>query len=284
MSHLNPFIQRLIMSFILVTLLLAAIYFSYTPYLCPLFLLLAAVLIGGAVIEYYRIAEAKGFQPLQWIGLIGTVAFIGASYLATQEWRHWMLPEITVGVILMVSFGYYFMQGSSPFINLAITLFGIAYLTIPLSFAVRINYFFPPGAVEDGRLWLLYLLLVTKMTDVGAYFTGKQWGRHKLAPAISPNKTWEGAVGGLICAIATSLVLAAFLPPQYFHLSLTAALILGAVLSIVAQYGDLAESLLKRDGGVKDSSALPGLGGLLDVVDSLVFTAPLLYIFLKVQS
>jgi len=283
-AQLSAFSQRLIMSIILVTILLVAIYYSYDPYAYPFFLILASILIGGAVIEYYQIAAAKGYKPLRWVGLFGSIAFIIASYLATTEAKHLMLPEITVGAILMVSFGYYFMRGSSPLINLAITMFGIAYLTIPLSFAIRINYFFLPDGAQDGRIWLLYLLIVTKITDTGAYFAGKKWGRHKLAPMISPNKTWEGAFGGLVSAVVTSILFASLFPDHLFYLSALNGLWLGAAISIVAQYGDLAESLLKRDGGVKDSSALPGLGGLLDIADSLVFTCPLVYIYLKIQS
>jgi phosphatidate cytidylyltransferase len=283
-TQTSAFTQRLIVSIILVFILLTAIYYSHNPYTCPFFLLLASILIGGAVLEYYQIAAAKGYKPLRWVGLFGTIAFIAASYFATQETSHLMLPEITVGAILMISFGYYFYTGTSPLINLAITMFGIAYLTIPLSFAIRINYFFPIDGAQDGRIWLLYLLIVTKITDTGAYFSGKKWGKHKLAPAISPNKTWEGALGGLATGVVASLVFASLFPNSMFHLSALNGLWLGAAISIVAQYGDLAESLLKRDGGVKDSSALPGLGGLLDIADSLVFTAPLVYIFLKIQS
>lgn len=283
-TQMNSFTQRLIVSFILVTILLIAIYFSFDPYTAPFFLLLASILIGGAVIEYYKIAEAKGFEPLKWVGLLGTIAFIIASYFATKETKHLMLPEITVGIILMVSFAYYFVRGNSPLLNLAITLFGIAYLTIPLSFAIRINYFFLPEGMQDGRLWLLYLLIVTKITDTGAYFVGKKWGKHKLAPHISPNKTVEGALGGLLTAVITSVLFSLIFSDSVFKLSFSHSLLLGAAVSIIAQYGDLAESLLKRDGGIKDSSALPGLGGLLDIADSLVFTAPLIYIYLKIQS
>lgn len=211
-AQLSAFSQRLIMSMILVSILLVAIYFSYDPYLFPFFLLLASILIGGAVIEYYQIAAAKGYKPLRWVGLFGTIAFIVASYFATREAKHLMLPEITVGIILMIAFGYYFFRGSSPLINLAITMFGIAYLTIPLSFAIRINYFFLPEGTQDGRIWLLYLLIVTKITDTGAYFAGKSWGKHKLAPFISPNKTWEGATGGLLSAVAASLIFSVCFP------------------------------------------------------------------------
>ena len=121
------------------------------------------------------------------------------------------------------------------------------------------------------------MIVVTVMTDVGAYFAGKKFGKKKLAPNLSPGKTIEGAAGGLMLALIASLVM-------YFinsaHLSFFMAVLLGILFGIVGQAGDLAESLLKRDAGVKDSNGLPGLGGVLDIVDSLLFTAPLTYLVL----
>ena len=168
--------------------------------------------------------------------------------------------------------------------NLAITLFGIIYLTLPISCALRINYFFPEQAAQDGRLWLAYVLLVTKMTDIGAYFCGKTLGKNKLAPSISPKKTIEGALGGLGAALITSLIftlLASTL--TIFPMSFLQSIWIGIAMSVLAQLGDLSESLLKRDAGVKDSSHLPGLGGMLDIVDSLIFTLPLMYLLLKME-
>jgi phosphatidate cytidylyltransferase len=157
-------------------------------------------------------------------------------------------------------------------------------LTLPISCALRINYFFPTHALEDGRLWLAYVLLVTKMTDIGAYFCGKIFGKNKLAPSISPKKTVEGALGGLGAALLTSLIFAFFASHfAPFHMTFLQSIWIGITMSILAQLGDLSESLLKRDAGVKDSSHLPGLGGMLDIVDSLVFTLPLMYLLLKMQ-
>ena len=133
----------------------------------------------------------------------------------------------------------------------------------------------------DGRWWIAYLLTVTKITDIGAYFAGSLWGKRKLAPSISPKKTIEGAVFGLGCAVAASWVF--LLASDYvgsFSLGKIEWLVLALVLGVVGQFGDLSESLLKRDANKKDSNSLPGLGGILDSIDSILFNATIIYIYL----
>ena len=136
--------------------------------------------------------------------------------------------------------------------------------------------------LDDGRLWIAYLISVTKMTDIGGYFFGNLWGKEKLAPCLSPQKTWIGAIFGFISAIIASLVFFAvsvFVPS--FDLTLKASIFLGMLVGIASQLGDLAESLLKRDAKAKDSNSIPGIGGVLDLIDSLLFTTPVVYLFLK---
>lgn len=286
-SNLNNLQQRLVISSLGTLLLAIAICLSYTPWYNLFFPLFTVSVITAAVWEYYTIAKAKGFQPLVKIGLIGSTFFAFSMFLRTQRPEAQMLPEIVLGGTLIAAFTYYFIKGSDPFVNLSITLFGILYLTVTLSCLIEINYFVAPPIVRDGRWSLVYLILVTKMTDTGAFFIGKKIGRRKLSPYISPKKTWEGAFGGLCSALITSLVLVLIFR-SVFHtppldLSWWQSVWLAILISITAQFGDLAESLLKRDVGIKDSSSLPGLGGVLDVVDSLVFTSPLMYIFLNLQ-
>lgn len=295
LDQLSNLQQRLVLSSVGIFCLLVAVYLSYEPVYQSLFVILIISFIVFALKEYYQIAQAKGFHPLFKIGLIGTAFYGLAVFLQTQstEWDHlqsfWnMLPEIVLGSTIIASFIYYFIKGSDPFVNLSITLFGILYLTIPLSCLLFINYFPSKDIVHDGRWVLLFLLIVTKITDTSAFFIGRKFGKNKLSPYISPKKTWEGAIGGLAGSLVATIALYIFFqlafnnPP--LNLPFWKIIILGIFLSITAQFGDLAESLLKRDGGVKDSSKLPGLGGILDIVDSLVFTSPLMYIFLKVQQ
>lgn len=222
----------------------------------------------------------KGYSPLNSLCIVSTIAYVFAVFFGTQIAKARPLAEIVLILSLAGFFIYYFVKGKEPLVNTALSLFTLAYLAIPLSCIIRINYFeFPASFPEDGRLWLLYTLMVTKMTDVGGYFIGKQWGRNLLSPMISPKKTWEGAIGGLLCAVLTS-----YLFTYLIGLSGIASVILGILIAILAQFGDLAESLLKRDAGVKDSSHMPALGGSLDIVDSLVFTLPFVYIFLLITT
>jgi phosphatidate cytidylyltransferase len=288
LSQMSNLQQRLIVSSVAIFLLIISVSFSHHPFFAPLFVLLASSAISVALWEFYGIAQAKGYQPLVKMGVIGTL-FFGLAVYSYMRWDLGkMLPEIVLGLILMSVFTYYLAKGADPFINLAVTLFGILYLTIPLSSLIGINYFYLPPFVNDGRWCLIYLLAVTKMTDASAFFVGKKWGKRKLSPYISPKKTLEGSLGGIFGAVFASLVLYTLfqtlfdIPP--FDLSLTQNVWLAILISVAAQFGDLAESLLKRDVGMKDSSHLPGLGGMLDMVDSLVFTAPLMYIFLQIQG
>ncbi len=282
MSNLK---QRLTVSLFSVIVLLFAICFSDHPLFRPIFVLFTAGVISLAQWEYYHIAHGNGFTPLTKLGIVSSIAFVFANFFGIQYPSIEIFPQIVLWVTLIAAFGYYFVKGKDPFNNLAITLFGIIYLAIPLALILNITYYFPSEHSQDGRWWLLYLLLITKITDAGAFFIGRQWGVSKMVPYISPKKSWEGAAGGLLTAVITSIIFylamgAAFDKPPV-TLTYFSSVWLAGCISIVGQFGDLAESLLKRDVGVKDSSHLPGLGGMLDVVDSVIFTCPFLYFYLK---
>ncbi len=273
------FQQRLLLSTIGILILALAIYLSRLGAYKILFVVLTAGFLSAALWEFYRMIKIKECQPLSKIGISCTVLYVFAVFFSTQSPAARPLPEAVLGITLLSSFMYYFFKGADPFVNVAVTLFGIFYLTLPLTCVLYIVYFFPEGSTQDGRWWLVYLLAVTKTTDIGAYFFGKMLGSKKMAPYISPSKTWEGSIGGIICALAASL---AFYYSQVpVGLTLYQSIYLGVLISLLAQFGDLAESILKRDLGVKDSSGLPGMGGFLDILDSLVFTVPLVYLFLK---
>lgn len=277
-SHLK---QRLLMSSISILGLFFCIYYSYTDYFKPVFILLNTGIASLALLEYYRLTQNKGFQPLIPFGIGSSIIYVIAVGWSLHHTHLGPLPAFILLGSFLLFFLQFFKQQNAPLGNLAITVFGIIYLTIPLSYGVRINYFFSPDAVEDGRVCLAYVLLVSKMSDVGAYFVGKILGKIKLAPLISPKKTIEGALGGLGASLLASLFFTLVFPHS-FPLTIGQSFWLGLLIGILAQLGDLAESVLKRDAGVKDSSHLPGFGGILDMVDSLVFTLPLMYLMLQV--
>lgn len=278
--------QRLIFGFLGSACLFLLIFLADNPFFRPLFVLALSGVVGVSAWEYYQMAKTKGLQPLQSLGIFFSVLYVWGVFLSTQFKSSHLLPEIIIGMAFISFFLFQFYKTSSPFLSIPVTLFGMIYLAIPLSCALLITYF-PFTPMEDGRIWLLYGLLVSRSTDTGAYFVGKIKGHRRLAPVISPKKTWEGAYGGMITALLISLLFyfcaLLFLTPAHISLTFWESLCLGLAIPVFGQIGDLAESLLKRDTGIKDSNQLPGFGGMLDIVDSLVFTLPLLYIFLKMR-
>jgi len=281
MQFSKQFKQRVVMSAIGIIGLAISIYFSFSPYFKFLFILLNGAVIGLALVEYYHLARNKGFQPSAPFGIGFSVLYLIVLSASLHHPSFSGVPALFLLFSLLVLFLLFFKHQALALGNLAITLFGIGYLTIPLSCALRINYFYPPNSIDDGRLWLAYALITTKMTDIGAYFCGKILGRYKLAPTISPKKTIEGSLGGLGASLIFSVVFALFTSHvAVFKMTFFQSIWIGLSISVLAQIGDLAESLLKRDAGVKDSSHLPGLGGVLDIVDSLVFTLPFVYLLL----
>ena len=167
---------------------------------------------------------------------------------------------------------------------MAYTLFGLLYVLWLFNFITKIVYLLPrssTGAVT-GQFYCLYLIVVTKFSDMGAYLVGSAVGRHQMIPHISPKKTWEGFFGALSLSLLASLALFALMPGHLSMLTWTHATLLGLLLGFAAVIGDLAESIIKRSTGVKDSgNFLPGIGGALDLIDSLLFTAPLLFFYLR---
>jgi phosphatidate cytidylyltransferase len=176
------------------------------------------------------------------------------------------------------------LRDDEPLKTMAYTLFGLMYVLWLFNFTTKIVYLTPrssAGAVT-GQFYVLYLIAVTKFSDMGAYLMGSAIGRHQMIPHISPKKTWEGFFGALALSLCASLALYKLMPGHLSALNWTHATILGLLLGFAAVVGDLAESIIKRSTGVKDSgNLLPGIGGALDLIDSLLFTAPLMFFYLR---
>lgn len=170
---------------------------------------------------------------------------------------------------------FYFSHVQSAFYGIGISFFSICYIGIPLGLLLSILY----SPLYDGKIFLLYLIVVTKVTDIAAYFVGRFFGRKKLAPSISPNKTYEGLIGGITVSAIVSLC---FVKTVIFSVPypVFTSIILGILIACIGQIGDLTESLMKRNANSKDSSRIPGLGGVLDILDSLLFTTPLFIVYL----
>lgn len=276
----SQFNSRIVVGSVLILAVAFVVYLSHGPG-AWLFGILMAAAVALAQREYYQMAEAKEYYPLYGVGIGFSVAYLMALFVTQYYGILAPLPQMVLLLALLATFLMSFLPRPEPLVNSAITLFGIGYLALPLGAIIVINYFPFTSDVQDGRWWLIYLIAVTKITDIAALLVGKLWGKRPLALRISPNKTVEGALAGFLAAFGLSLLFGAYAP---LAISLTESAILGIVFGVFSQFGDLAESILKRDAKVKDSSQLPGLGGVLDVVDSLVFTAPTLLFFLQWNS
>ena len=165
-------------------------------------------------------------------------------------------------------------------VRIALTIWTVAYLALLPSFFLRMRWF-DGGFDTTLSSWMLAVtIFVPKCGDIGAYFTGKAIGRIPFAPLLSPKKTWEGFIGGLLASVVTAVAVGEFVP--LFRYGVTEAIAFGVVVGIMAVLGDLAESLIKRDCQTKDAAkSIPGFGGLLDVIDSVLFAGPVAYVWLN---
>ncbi len=272
--------RRLLTSTIVI--IIAGLLIAFSPYSWVGLLVagVIAALAGIAVWEYVQLAQAKNFHPNSKLMIIVTVIEVFAFYFAQRHATAPQLPLVILFMSVITFFLAHFRHSYKALAQVAMELFGVCYVAIPLCFMLGILY--PYHVEQDGRWWLAYLIVVTKITDVGGYFVGRLWGKKKLAPLLSPKKTVEGAVAGFFCAIIASVSLSKLGSwVNGFNLGFFQSLWLGALIGILGQIGDLAESLLKRDAFVKDSNSLPGLGGILDMVDSLLLTTPIVYFYVS---
>lgn len=271
--------------------LVSAIFLSRWSWAC---LGLIGVLTIIATVEYFHLLRGAGVKCFRRFGILLAVAYCGALHVSFLNGRMPppVLDIIAIFVALAGSFTLqlrYPIRGSESLLTVAVNVLGFIYIALCFNFTARITFMVPgwnetPGTVNDhGAFLLLWLLAVTKFTDMGAYITGSIIGRHKMIPHVSPGKTWEGLGGALLFSQVAGCGLYAAFPTQlaifgdYRHV-----IALGLLLAMLAVLGDLAESVLKRALNAKDSGRmLPGIGGALDLIDSICFTAPALYFYLK---
>jgi phosphatidate cytidylyltransferase len=250
---------------------------------------LAALLGAAAVLsarEFFRMAEHKGARPLAVLGGVAALAFVGLAAVARQGGPEaagfGMLASLLVLGALVAAIWDRGVEGE-PLLSVCVTAFGAVYAGGLLSYGLFLRHLPRVDGAWHGTALVFAPVLLTWASDTFAYFVGRRWGTRKLIPRVSPGKTVQGALGALLgtvlVAVGYSWVLRQF--PAY-RLGIVEAAVFGALISMAAQVGDLAESLLKRDAGVKDSGALlPGHGGALDRLDSLFFTLPLAYLFFR---
>ena len=264
----------------------------------PVLAFVAGVVALLAIRELLHLSEAYGSKPLH----IPTYIFCGLFFfviafhpgatdlLSTSSFTYFGMAFAVLAPFIFLVIGMYRSDLPSAFPAARVSVFAFLYVALPMASLLQLR------EQWQGSFFLLYLLLLVWAGDIFAYFIGKPFGRHRMSPRVSPNKTWEGAIASVIASVAVGILMFHYAQPissalMQAHLierqngifgqtSLISVIVLSIVLNIAAQLGDLVESLIKRGAGVKDSGAiLPGHGGMLDRVDALLFAAPVLWCF-----
>ncbi|NQT06984.1 MAG: phosphatidate cytidylyltransferase [Candidatus Omnitrophica bacterium] len=266
---MRTFIKRFISSLLFILLVVFTLFIAPTWF----FSLITTLLIGVGLYEFYTMVEKRDIFVFRYFGIILGVLVPLSIHLKAGG----IIPDIEPLLIVLICLITVMVQltrrdSSEALKRMSVTLFGILYISWLFSFIIKIKF------LTNGAPLCAFLILVTKGGDIGAYLVGSLVGKHALIPRISPKKSVEGLIGGLLFSFVIAILFRPFLQfIPFYHI-----LILGALLGILGQMGDLSESLIKRDCDVKDASSIfPGLGGALDILDSLLFTTPVFYFYLK---
>ena len=266
---------------------------------------LSVFLVGGIVmllnivglLEFYGMVEESSLPRFKWLGLAGGVTLVSTQFIYLSGLAKAQLGEPTMGGAAELELGVFavlllallvrrvFAHPAPPLFSMVgHTMLGVLYVSWLLGFLLKIYFLATPSGVGfDPGYCLLFFILATKCSDIGAFLLGSMIGRHKMIPKVSPAKTWEGLVGALLLSTTAAMLMAHYWgAAKRGGMTPLHAAALGPLLGVGAVLGDLVESVLKRDSGVKDSgSFFPGIGGILDLLDSLLFNAPLMFLYLR---
>jgi len=287
-SKLRIFFRRLLSFLVLWTIVLMALFSGNRLVSDYVFLVIMVFLAVSGLAEFYGLAAKRGLVCFEGWGILGGVllmigTFLNLTGVLGTSGSPARVNDFETGFLILFVLGLCARQFACPsntagLVAISTTLFGLMYVPWLLNFIQKINFF--PGV--EGHYYLLYFVVLTKSSDTGAYAVGSLLGRHKMIPRISPGKTWEGFAGAIGATMLASLLFVHFLGHRMAGMNTVHAIVLGVLLGLAAVLGDLMESLFKREAGVKDSGSLfPGIGGILDLLDSLLFNAPIMYLYLR---
>ena len=254
--------RRVVTALILAAVSLTLIWAGVLPFFAEVLWL---ALMGTA--EYYDMAERKGFRPARRTGtLAACLLLVGGTFLDEVVVSR-LFTLLVMGTLIV--FVMRMPRRISTLLDAGVTMLGVLYLGWMFSYLMLLR------RLDGGAAWITLLLVACVATDVGAYFIGKFFGKRQLLPEVSPKKTVEGSIGAVFCAVGALWVVGSWWGMAPLH-----RLLLGVLVAVGGQFGDLWESALKRDAGVKDSGdIIQGHGGVLDRFDSLAFAAPLFYLY-----
>ena len=288
LSKSKIFLRRLVSFLVLWTIVLTALFSSNRLVSDYVFLVIMAFLAVTGLAEFYGLVGKRGLVCFERWGIFGGLLLMVGTFLNLtgqigSSGSPARVNDFETSFLILFVLGLCVRQfvsrsNTAGILAISTTLFGLMYVPWLLNFIQKINFF--PGV--EGHYYLLYFVLITKFSDSGAYAVGTLIGKHKMIPRISPGKTWEGFAGAIVASTIASLVFVHFLGSKMAGMNWKHAIILGVILSVTAVIGDLIESLFKREAGVKDSGKFfPGIGGILDLLDSLLFNAPIMYLYLR---
>ncbi|HEY3331261.1 MAG TPA: phosphatidate cytidylyltransferase [Capsulimonadaceae bacterium] len=250
----------------------------------PMLAIYLSVLACIGAHEFYRAVRSQNAEPTEFIGIAACILFQAAPFFPTVMGVHDVMPFLLSTLMIVTLLVELTKSGVRPIPNVGTTILGSLYVGMLLSFFSKLRLLDHahvtmgnPVTAEHVGAWLvIFVCLVTWMSDTMGLVTGYMFGKHKLAPAISPAKTWEGAIGGVLCATLFGAAVGSWLQIGLVH-----AVILSFLMGLMGLLGDLCESALKRDLGLKDFGTIfANHGGVLDRIDSLLFTAPLSYYYI----
>lgn len=284
------FVRRFSSFLILWTIVIGSLFSGHKALSDYVFIFIMIFLAVTGMLEFYGMVRKMGHVCFTSLGLFVGVLLLAATFVYISGDFKWHATPSRVNDF-EESFFIIFVLGlcvwqlasrsnATGLISISTTLLGLLYVPWLLNYIQKINFFDQAGV--DGHYYVLYFVLVTKFSDCGAYLVGSLIGKHKMIPRISPGKTWEGFGGAILVSTGASVLFARLAGAHLVGMTLKHSIILGVILSVAAVIGDLIESLFKREAGLKDSGHLfPGIGGILDLLDSLLFNAPLMYLYLR---
>src|ERR1051325_4794588 len=287
-SKSKVFLRRLLTSMVLWTVVIGSLFSGNKLISDTVFLVIMMTLAGVGLAEFYGLVEKRGLICFKEWGIFGGLLLMASTFFylsgllgvheAPAKANDFETSLLIIFVLGLCVRQFVYPSNTAGLLAISTTLFGLMYVPWLLNFIQKINFF--PKA--NGTYYVLYFILVTKFSDTGAYAVGSLIGKHKMIPRISPGKTWEGFAGAIAASTLASVIFTHFLGHKMRGMNWKHAITLGVILSISAVVGDLIESLFKREAGVKDSGHFfPGIGGILDLLDSLLFNAPLMYLYLR---
>jgi phosphatidate cytidylyltransferase len=242
------------------------------------FILVVMLLTMGGLYEFFYMIKKKGIPIYSYFGILIGLFIPISIYWHFSLTRNLELLFIVLAFLSVLILQFARKDNTNAVVGISTTMFAVFYVSWLFSFLIKVRFLLPG---LEGIQLLIYILIVTKMGDIGALLVGSRYGRHPLLPRVSPNKSIEGSLGSFAFSVAASLFCSPLLPAAA-GFGFGKIIFMGMFFGGIGQLGDLSESLMKRDCNVKDSGKLlPGMGGILDIIDSLLFSVPAFYLFMS---